>query len=526
MSGEGTNIMTPRHRTDSLRGFGWGAWTFAVLYSAFVVVYTDYLAYQAAGRMISFVLAGIILATAVVNFRAGLYAALLVVFTMPTFPRDILDIYTELLVTRYIEFNSIKFLSVAGFSLIQWVFIGLFFVAFIRFLLRGGRIESVGASRAASLSFMLSAVLLIGAAVASVGGQAWNLREFMGDFRFPVLFTFGLFIGWAYADSLRSTDMAVGQFVRFLVLLVMVSGIKSIFFLVDDAMAETFRLGFANPNYVTFPFLIALVIVREETGISSCLYYALLGLGAFSIIPEGRGAIVIYLIVIALAGTLVIVHERAKAPRFVLSTAGIAVLFGLALIAVITSNERFRDYLSGKTLFFTEEIVTGELSPSPAVRVNEFRNIMHESAESNVGLLWGKGAGGYFRYERFPLPFELSISDYSANELRSGRYYHPHLPINYWFLKGGVLGLLLYSLVYYRMFRTGIRSLARDRQGTPPGGKLFHYFIVLSTPIGFIQSYWQPEYIFYFAIILMMLLVRRKGKTHGQAVSMRVLSHA
>lgn len=499
--------MTDRHGID-INGKAWGYFLFAVLYGAFVVVYTDYLAYQASGKIISIALAGVILAASLVDVRAGLYAALLVMFSMPTFPRDILDIYTELQLTKDIEFHSIKYLSIAGFTLAQWVFVGLFGVAFIRFLLRGGRISNAYASRDVSLLFMLSTILLIGSTCSAIAGQEWNLREFIGDFRFPLLFTFGLFIGWAYTDSLRAPEAAVDQFLRFLALLVLVSGIKSIFFLIDDALAETFRLGFANPNYVTFPFLISLVIARKEIGISRPLYYTLLGLGSFSIIPEGRGAIVIYIIIVALAAALVVINEKAKAPRFLLSMAGIAVCFVLALSVVIASNERFRDYMAGKALFFTEELIKGEYSASPTVRIYEFENIMVENYESIVGLFWGKGAGAYFEYEHFPLSFDLGISDYSAEELDSDRYYHPHLPINFWLLKGGILGLGLYTLVFYRMFAAGRRSLMHDSRGTPAAEKLFHYFIVLSAPIGFIQSYWQPEYIFYFAIILMIFFVQ------------------
>jgi hypothetical protein len=494
----------PRGRDLEL---GWGSWLFAVVYGAFAVVYTDYLAYQAVGKIVSFALAGVIVATALVSFRKGLYAALLVLFTMPTFPRDILDIYTELLVTRYIEFNSIKFMSVAGFTLAQWVFVALFGIAFVRFLLHGGRIASRFASQAVALMFTLVIVMLLGAVIAAFAGQPWDLREFIGDFRFPMLFTFGLFIGWAYTDSVRSPDAVIAQFLKFLVLLVIVSGIKSVFFLVDDALADTFRLGFANPNYVTFPFLIALVIMRQRLGISRSLYYALLVLGTFSIIPEGRGAIVIYIIVMALAAGLVIVNDKAGALRFVLSMAGIVVFFILALLIVTISNERFRDYLALKALFFTEELFQGEYSASPTVRIYEFKNIMAENYENVAGLLWGKGAGGYFQYEHYPLSFAFSISDYSERELDSERYYHPHLPINFWLLKGGIVALGLYTLVYYRMFIAGKRSLAHDAPGTSAGEKLFLYFIVLSAPIGFIQSYWQPEYSFYFAIILMIFFV-------------------
>ena len=497
---------------------GWGSWLFAVVYGAFAVVYTDYLAYQAVGKIVSFALAGLIVATALLSFRKGLYAALLVMFSLPTFPRDILDIYTELLVSRSIEFNSIKFVSVAGFTLAQWVFVGLFGIAIVRFLLRGGRISSRFASQSVALMFMLSTVLLLGTAIATFAGQTWNPREFIGDFRFPMLFTFGIFIGWAYIDSVRAPEVAVEQFVKFLVLLVMVSGIKSIFFLVDDTLAETFRLGFANPNYVTFPFLISLIILRKEIGISRSLYYALLALGAVSIIPEGRGAIIIYVIIMALAAALVAANERAKVPRFLLSMAGVVVLFVLALSVVTISNERFQDYLAGKALFFTEELVQGEYSASPTVRIYEFKNIMAENYESIVGLLWGKGAGGYFQYEHYPLSFALGISDYSEKELDSERYYHPHLPINFWLLKGGIVALGLYTLVYCRMFIAGKWSLAHDARETPAAEKLFYYFIVLSAPIGFIQSYWQPEYSFYFAIILMIFFVHVEKVQRDQSV--------
>lgn len=474
---------------------------FAVPYSAFIVVYTDYLAYDKIGAVISLAIAFLVIAISFFSFGFGLLCASFVLFTFPSYPRDILDIYTALQETQKIDFYSIKYMKVAGFSIAQLMFLSLFFISFLRFLLGGGRIKSAFAAWHLKLLFFFITALFMGTAISVISGQDLYLREFISDLRFPILFIFGIFIAWSYYKDMGDISRSIHYFVILLVLLLAVSGIKSIMFIVDDKMHGAFKLSFANPNYVALPFLLSLIMTRRDIGTTASFFYMLFFLGALSIVPEGRGTMIVYFMVFLLAFIIIWKKDRKRFASF-LAQFGLAVgIFLIVVAGLVVTNERLWNFITYKASFFTGEMLTGELSRSPLTRVVEFRNIISENADLAVGLLLGKGAGGYFEFRRYHLPFEPGVADYSMFERAHGIFFHPHLPLNYWLLKGGILGMALYGFIFYRMFQAGYKSLADSGHGKTVFNRTFLYFVILSSPIGLMESYWQPDYIFLYSII-------------------------
>lgn len=474
----------------------------AFIYSAFIVVFTDYLAYDRIGSIISTASVLIIILLALIRYRIGLLSALFIIFTFPTFPRDILDVYSALQETKTVAFYSVKFMSFAGFTLAQWMFVALFVIASARFLLSGGRISSGSMSGHVKLLFLFVLLLLLAAMLSSFTGSVINMKELVSDLRFPILFLFGTFVAWSYVQDCGGSIPAIHNLVVLLLLLLVVSGFKTVLFLTDDRMRGVFRLGLANPIYVVFPFLIALILTKKHLMFSRPAYIMMNILGSLAIIPEGRGTFIVYALVLSMAFLVAWGRKDGSAAALSAQLVSLSIVSVVVLITVIGMHERLWQFILYKASFFTGEMVTGALSESPLVRVYEFMNILSEHVDTGIGLIWGKGAGGYFHYKAYPLPFELGASDYSVMERTTGMFYHPHLPFNFWLLKGGILGLLLYGTVFYRIYAQGREMLRRGHESAWPGRLTFAYYLVLSSMVGFLESFWQPDYTFLYAVIL------------------------
>ena len=478
-----------------------------VLYAAFMAAYTDYLAYGPAGRAISIAACLLVLAAALAAFRYGLLLALLFLFTFPSFPRDILDIYPALRDTADMSFYSINYTQAAGFSLSMWMMAGLSAIALMRFLSRGGRMEGGEPGRLIALLFCFIVLLFPGALQSAFLGRDFYLKEFISDLRFPLLFIAGGVAAWEYAQDSGGVSEAIRKIMGLLVFILAVSGMKTVFFLLDDRLNGNLRLGFANPVYLVFPFLLAWAAGKEETGfrIEEPVFILL---GAAAVFPEGRGAVIIYVLATILAFMVTFIKERARMAGFtgmaLMTVSGIA----LSVFAVSLVNGRLWNFLAFKMSFFTNELWTGELSESPLSRVYELKNIMAENADTITGLLWGRGAGSYFTFRHFPLAWNFEAPDYTLFEREAGIYFHPHLPLNYWLLKGGVLGLAIYGYVFLKMFRTGYAGVSLTGRSQEKG---FAFFLAVSSVTGFFQSFWQPAYIFFYSLVMtlgLMLLER------------------
>jgi len=477
---------------------------FVFFYSLFLLIFTDYLAYEKTGAIISILFTLLVLAVSIFSFKYSLLLGLFLLFTFPTYPRDILDIYSLLQEAKVVKFYSIKYMSVAGFTLGQWLFLGLFLVSFIRFILSGGVIGSANASRLLRTMYSLAMVLMVGTLYSIFLGEELYLREFVSDLRFPILFVFGIFIAWAYVEDVKDIPHAINLLLATLVLIWIVSSLKSCLFIVDDKINGIFRLSLANPVFLTFPLLLTFIFIHNRVSVSKFTYYLMVFIGAISIFPEGRGIVVIYFAVVIVSFFVIWNTERNKLPSFIFSVLFIFLCAILIMGAVVLTNERLRGFILGKAAFFTEELFEGEFSKSPSVRIYEFKNIISENIDTKLGLIFGKGAGGYFTDRNYEFPFSLDVSDYTPRELSLHKYFHPHLPINFWLLKGGIVGLILYTYVFFKMFRVG-SALLSYKKSIPY--VMFSFFVILSSLIAFFQSYWQPDYIFFYAFILTLSML-------------------
>ena len=108
------------------------------------------------------------------------------------------------------------------------------------------------------------------------------------------------------------------------------------------------------------------------------------------------------------------------------------------------------------------------ISASPQVRVLEFANIIRDLAQSMLGLLFGRGAGGSFSDWRYPFVFVGGA--FSATEWNTGLFYWVHESLNFVLLKFGIVGLVVWFIAVLHLLRR-LRA-QRDTQ---------QYFLALST---------------------------------------------
>ena len=486
------------------------SWVTCGLIAAALVFYTDHLTDTPIGTFISYAAAAVVVTIGVVNYRSGVLGALLVLFTFPAFPRDILDIYRDLDARgNVLEFGSPKFITLAGFSLIIWMFLGLASVALFRTAMDGLRFYDRHVRRMFLFSAAFVTVLVSAAAVSALTVPP-PVKEIVSDLRFPIMLCLGAMIGHTFTRSCGGSEQATAALVKLLTLTIVISGFKVLFFILDDRLSGgIFRLSFCNPFIVTFPFVLALVWTGSRSGMTRTGVIIIVLFGLAASLPDGRQ--LIFLAAVEFVGLFVlgVLCDRSRLPRLMAGGIGLVAVAVLLLIAIAASNPRFWNFLIYKSEFLYSNSFYKQLEKSPAVRIAEFKNIVSELSQGGIGVIAGKGAGGAFTYKTHAIPWHLGRDDYSAAELASGRYYRPHLFVSYWLLKGGIIGLLFYVGLFIWM---GRRALARMRTDKRP----FPVLMALLVPAAIFEAYWLPDFTIILSIFISVLVA---GVAPGSSVA-------
>lgn len=123
-------------------------------------------------------------------------------------------------------------------------------------------------------------------------------------------------------------------------------------------------------------------------------------------------------------------------------------VFALILSALILSKpiDKFEsDSFSG--FLYRESKINSDLSADKSLLVRYFE--MKSFWEgSSLNIMFGRGFGGYFNINKFPL--WLDLSDFSEFELINKKYNQPHSFITYLLIKFGFLGFLLIIYLTYK----------------------------------------------------------------------------
>jgi hypothetical protein len=480
------------------------------LYAAAIVFYTDYLTTESAGVVVSYGAVATVLLASVWNLRLGVLGALLLLFTFPAFPRDLLDLYAGLDLTgESLVFASPKFLTIGGLSLIIWMFVGLAVLAILRGFWTGFRFADPHVLRMVRIALCFVAALLLAATLNALTGAPIAPREILSDLRFPIMLALGAIIGAAFVSSCGGICAADEMLVRLLITITLISGFKVVFFVLDDRLSRSvLRLSFSNPFEITFTMLLALIWLGSKMRMSRRSAALLTLFGLIASVPDGRGPIFIDVVAFVSLFILAGLYRRSRLPSLVLRGSILLAGICLLLLAIAASDQRLWNFLAYKSDFLHDKAFYAEMDHSPAVRIAELKNIGTENAASGIGLLIGQGAGGSFTYKSYPLSTPLGRSDYTASELEHGLFYHPHLFITYWFLKGGGLAVCLYIGIFVWVAKQSAIWMRLSDDFSP-------VFMALLTPAAIFESFWQPDFTLALAILIAVFASRGLPNEEG-----------
>ena len=161
-----------------------------------------------------------------------------------------------------------------------------------------------------------------------------------------------------------------------------------------------------------------------------------------------------------------LIFKRAKLKSLLLITSFAIIL---VVFSGVSTDKVESDSFAGFLLRESKINTDIEVDKSVLVRFYEINSFFKGST---FNILFGRGVGGYFELNDFPL--DLDLSDFSEFELTNKKFNQPHTFIVYLLMKFGVIGFLLIS---YFSFKYTYGSL------------FFRFILTLSILTSF---YWVP----------------------------------
>ncbi len=432
-------------KIDILHSFGKYKFLKLLLLSLFTALYIDFFSLNYIGVLFSyfifFALSIGILKDIIFSFKWFI----IIFFTIPTLPRNILDAY-DALANQLTVYNTISSMPFLGISMIQWL--TMFFLLSFFILIIKKRI--LISTRLFNISFLLFLYPFITTLVYTLLNPASFLfREVITTMRFPLYILLGCF-SLAYIIGVKGRDFLCD----FLKDIFLISGLimccRIPFFLIMSLYEKTPSLDLGILATLCFAIIFSLISLRNRFVFNVFL----VPIFFMSILTPSRTHIAMFICCFVL---YVILAGVTKNLFFNIIKSVIAVLFLFFIMALL--NERLYDFFLWKLEDFTFGGDDVGVSDSGLVRFFEFLNIFDQLKENPWELVMGRGLCGYFTFDSYPLPFsyDLDLKSYQEFELSSGKYYHPHVFVNHLILKYGLVGLFCYLGAIWSLFRKGLK---------------------------------------------------------------------
>lgn len=466
--------------------------------------YIDILSYNKTGIIISWSIVLLILLMSLFSYSKAIILVILLLAIIPYYARQIFQIYqvggewAELYHTPF----TVKLL---GITLENWLYVYLGTAGILYLWVRRERLSRD--------IINLTLIVLLGIPILIIGllyQDKIYWRQVLSSFQYSILVPLGALAGWRLVREIgeQKTQELIYKIFWFAF---MISGLRAILFLVSDYTRRSFSLDLGVESVIFIPFVFAYLAERQLID-SNTKLILFLTLSWLVLLPTGRSTwilLIVNAILLLLLFTFRATSSGILVKKHVVQRFSGLILISL-LIVIITSilNPDLYKFFLFKLSFFYKELFTGNLSTSPATRIYEFKNIVAENWNLGLlGVLFGKGAGGYFTFTDYPPPLELAISAYSIEELNMGIFFNPHDFVNVWLLKGGIIGLVWYiiSIMYIFMF-----SLKKMKLNINTGVKYnITLWLFFFCPVVLFHAVWKPNIAFLF------------GLTSGVATSIR-----
>lgn len=475
----------------------------SISYAVFSVFYIDYFSGSNAGLLVSFVLfvAGCFLA--LLNSGYAIISILLLFFTVPWFPRDILGNYYELQVSKEVQFNTIASLSLFGVPMLYFV---SYFIAGVIFLKK----ISIRAVSYRNLIVVLFLLFLL-----SLNSQIFYATEYEFDSSRTIEWAQNLmfipvgYVYYYYFVLKFGIERTIKIFCSLFIILTFILAFRVPLFLLNDIYRGQFSLDLSIYPHLSMAVILGLVVMAScmRKAIDTLKTFVIIGLLAFSILSPSRG---FYVILLLSMGCVLLVSQRKLRVLKLLSM--LLFLLTIPLIFVLSLSPELFEFFVWKA----EILTSGDASDSGRLRGYEFSNILYQSLESPLYFLFGEGPSGYFTFSHEKLPREiyeiLSLDSYSEAELSADKFVNPHFFVNVLLLKFGIVGLAAY-VFFITLHMIRIAKLIRKFRWTITPVEHFYLIInfVLCIALYF-EMFWRPYYLLLFVINFFLIgAVYKKG---------------
>ena len=406
--------------------------------AAFLIsLYIDVFSLSVIGTIITYVLCCILVISVFINPMAGCKYFLILMLVIPMFPLNILDTFENLQVTKSLKYETITYSSIAGFAVYQILFMGIA----LFFLMRMKRIRSC--------SFVI--IFLVGMFFPTLlhywtEPETFMFREVITTLRYPLY----LWIGWIIYCFFREREdesVIISMILEIFVCTSLILVFKAPFHLFNMENAQALSLGL-NPQ-ITLPLLLAFIILHGRTSIQYNILLCVILL--FSLFSPARWDIII----MSFSFVLFIMITKKFAVSVCLGILALMALVG-TFYFVQLYNSRLTDFFLWKLMDFS---LTNKLSDSGSLRIFELRNIIAQNGYNPLYWLLGKGGSGYFTFQDYTPDFFhiLDLKSYQYYELEKGIFYHPHMFINHFLLKFGLVGFFIYIYISYKIFFMSVK---------------------------------------------------------------------
>lgn len=408
-----------------------------IFFSIFSVFYIDYLAKTSLGSFISIILFFLLIVSAFYFPLKSFKYFIILYATIPSVPRNILDVYDSLQITGDVSYNTLTSLPLAGISLIQYL--TAFYIIYWIYLIGKNRIK-ITTTYVVITFFLIIFPLVISVFYLLKEPETFLIREIVTAMRFPLYLTLGILFCLLY----KNRPMVIRNFLIETVFAIsIIYCVRVPFFLILTLFESTPSLEFGVVPGIPYAVIFSLLLLHIKNNKIRWIIVVL----CFSILSPSRGQIFNFFFNIFIY--LIVANFSIKKIKFVFG-----IIFSGFLLLTITSffNERMYEFFLWKLSEFS--FSSDRLSASGLVRVYEFLNIFDAYRSDFGGWLFGKGLSGYFTYDAYPYPFPelLDLKSYSASELQSELYYHPHFFTSFLWLKFGLIGLIFYVLFIFKFF--------------------------------------------------------------------------
>ena len=331
-------------------------------------------------------------------------------------------------------------------------------------------------------------LIIISSTFMAFFNETLNFRYIVQDLKFIIFVIIGFFL-------CKVLDLTPEKFIRLILWIGLTLGSLTFFNIIVDVIAGESKLSY-NSSTLFSVAVFGFVIFRARTILSlKLLVYTL------AAIPLTRGEMLSFGFTIFVLLGLAISQVSTGFNKTVIWRA--LLLLGITLAGVIyiiyLYSEPLFNFMAMKVLFF----ITADLSvdASSSIRTEELKAVfMIDKPIDVIQLLFGSGFGGGMSFDDSFI-YALGNADFPAEQIRDNYFVQPHFFGTYYILKFGLIGTLLWLLVFIIPYFFAKNSHLRILY-------VFMSFCFLW------ESYWIPFYAIFLGVFISVLL--RDGRDRVQ----------